>query len=131
MSVIYNATVKNSRMNVARGATGSGGIDNSASLANLLITTLNAGGTTLVTLPLNKPSFTLTNATLTLVTTTPVSASAGQTGTAAWAQINDGGGTSVITGLTVGTGGQDIVLNSTSITSGQTVTITSGSISHG
>jgi hypothetical protein len=38
----------------------------------------------------------------------------------------DGGGTAIVSGLTVGTSGQDINLNSTSITNGQTVTISTG-----
>jgi hypothetical protein len=44
----------------------------------------------------------------------------------------DGGGTAIVSGLTVGTSGQDINLNSTStsITNGQTVTISTGTIRH-
>jgi hypothetical protein len=42
----------------------------------------------------------------------------------------DGGGTAIVSGLTVGTSGQDINLNSTSITNGQTVTISTGTITH-
>jgi hypothetical protein len=41
---------------------------------------------------------------------------------------SDGGGTAIVSGLTVGTSGQDINLNSTSITNGQTVTISTGTI---
>jgi len=51
-------------------------------------------------------------------------------GTAAEAQIKNGDGTAVITGLTVGTGGADIILDSVSITTGQTVTLTTGTITH-
>lgn len=56
--------------------------------------------------------------------------SANNTGTAAEARIVDSDGTSVVTGLTVGTSASDINLDSTSITSGQTVTISSATITH-
>jgi hypothetical protein len=53
------------------------------------------------------------------------------TGTAAAARIRtSGGGTDIITGLTVGTSGADIILDSLSITSGQTVTLNSAVITH-
>ena len=51
-------------------------------------------------------------------------------GTAAKAEINDGNGLTVISGLTVGVGAEDIVLDSVSITAGQTVTISSATITH-
>ena len=51
-------------------------------------------------------------------------------GTAAKAEINDGNGLAVITGLTVGVAAEDIVLDSVSITAGQTVTISSATITH-
>lgn len=56
---------------------------------------------------------------------------AGNTGTAAAAQIKDSGGTARITGLSVGTSATDIVLDSTSITSGQNVDMTSATLTHG
>jgi len=56
--------------------------------------------------------------------------SANNDGTAAAAQIKNGDGTPVITGLTVGTSGADINLDSVSITTGQTVTLTTGTITH-
>ncbi len=46
------------------------------------------------------------------------------------AEINDGDGLTVISGLTVGLAAEDIVLDSVSITAGQTVTITSATITH-
>jgi hypothetical protein len=51
-------------------------------------------------------------------------------GTAAIAEINDGDGLTVISGLTVGVAAEDIVLDSVDITAGQTVTITSATITH-
>jgi hypothetical protein len=58
------------------------------------------------------------------------SVTASGTGTAAAARIKTSGGTSNLTGLTVGTSGSDINLDSTSITSGQTVTLSSATIQH-
>jgi hypothetical protein len=124
MTVVYSNTIKNNRMTQAEL-----GIDNNAAAANLLIGTA-AMATTLVTIPLSKPSFTVSGNAMTMAGV-PHSGTASATGTAAAAQINDGGGTAQVTGLTVGTSGTDIVLNSTSITSGQTVTITAGTITHG
>lgn len=57
--------------------------------------------------------------------------SAGNTGTAAAAQIKNSTGTVRISGLTVGTSGSDINLNNTSINSGQSVTLSSATIAHG
>lgn len=56
--------------------------------------------------------------------------SANNGGTAAEAQIKDGDGNVVISGLTVGVGSGDVQLDSVTITAGQTVTITAGTITH-
>lgn len=56
--------------------------------------------------------------------------SASGTGTAAAARVKNSGGTSNLTGLTVGTSGSDINLNNTSINSGQSVTLSSATITH-
>lgn len=50
------------------------------------------------------------------------SATAGNTGTAAWFRITTSGGTAVVDG-SAGTSSADLILNSTSFTSGQTVSI--------
>jgi hypothetical protein len=62
--------------------------------------------------------------------------SADATGTAAAATVTtavDGGGTLVISGLTVGSvaGATDIVLSSTNVVIAQPITITTASITHG
>jgi hypothetical protein len=80
---------------------------------------------------LPNPCGTVTNGVLTFDMDPDLSdASANNDGTAAAAQIKNGDGTAVITGLTVGTSGTDIVLDSVSITTGQTVTLTTGTITH-
>lgn len=83
---------------------------------------------TLAVITLSKPSFTESGGVITMVA--PKSGFASHTGTAASADIKDGGGNIIVSGLTVGTIGSDINLNSTALTSGQTVTITSGTITH-
>jgi len=82
----------------------------------------------LVVLTLAKPSFIESGGVLTMAGA-PRSGTAALTGTAAAARIKDGGGTVVVSGLTVGTSGTDIVLNSTLINNFQTVTLNSFSIS--
>jgi hypothetical protein len=80
----------------------------------------------LATIPIQKPSFTESGGVLTLAGPpgTPLTATAGNTGTAAVARFKSSAASIIITGLTVGTSATDIILNSTSITSGQTVSIT-------
>lgn len=125
MAVTYNATLKAARMQEVLDA-----IDANASPATLEIGT-SGMASVLATITLADPSFTRSNAVLTMAGVPKSDTSADNTGTAAEARIKDGGGTVVVSGLTVGTSGTDIVLNSTSIVSGQTVTISSGTITHG
>jgi len=123
MAVNYVASLKTTRMNSVVTA-----VDANAAPATLEIGTA-AMAQVLVVITLGDPSFSVSGDTMTMVGV-PKSGTASQTGTAAAARIKDGGGTSIITGLTVGTSGSDINLNSTSITNGQTVTISSGTIQH-
>ena len=124
MAVTYRASLKTTRMNSVVTD-----IDNNASPADLQIGTAGMSSV-LVTIPLSDPSFTVSGSVATLAGV-PKSANASASGTAAEARIRDGGGTNIVTGLTVGTSGTDIVLNSVSITSGQHVSITAGTITHG
>ena len=123
MAVNYIASLKTTRMTSVITS-----VDANAAPATLEIGTA-AMAQVLVIITLGDPSFSVSGDTITMVGV-PKSGTASQTGTAAAARIKDGGGTSVITGLTVGTSGSDINLNSTSITNGQTVTISSGTIQH-
>lgn len=83
----------------------------------------------LVTITLGDPSFTESGGVITMAGA-PKSGVAGAAGTAAVARIKDGGGTTKVNNLTVGTSGSDINLNSTSIASAQVVTLTAGTITH-
>jgi hypothetical protein len=123
MSVTYNATLKSTRMTdviTAIGATG-------------YLNFFNSTPILLASLPLANPAGTVTTGVLTF--TVPLTDStADATGTAVGASITtaiDGGGTTVISGLTVGTSGTDIVLSSTNIVAGQPVTVTAAGITHG
>lgn len=119
MAVVYNTTLKNTRMTAVVSAIGTTG--------KLVIGTTGLG-TVLATLSLSATAGTVAGGILTFNAIT--SATAGNTGTAAEAKITDGTN-DIVTGLTVGTSGANINLSSTSITTGDTVAITSGSITHG
>ena len=134
MTVSYAATLKTNRMQlvpdliatkVAAASTGS------ALAGSLVIGTASLSGATgvLVTIPLPTVPLTVSGAVATLQGV-PLSATASATGTAALAEFRNNAGTTVVSGLTVGTSATDIILNSTSITSGQTVTVSSGTITH-
>jgi len=124
MAVTYSAAVKTARMNAVVAQ-----IDASATAATLEIGTSGMAGV-LATFTLTDPCGTVSGDTLTFDFDPDLSATASGTGTAAAAQIKNGDGTVVISGLTVGTAATDIVLDSDSITSGQTVTLATGTIQH-
>jgi len=136
MTVTYaTATVKTPRMQVMADVIASrtpAAATGTATAGQLVIGTASLSGGTgvLATIALPATAFTVSGAVATLQGV-PLSATASASGTAALAEFRNNAGTTVISGLTVGTSGSDINLNSTSITSGQTVTITSGTITHG
>jgi len=126
MTVTYNTTLKNTRMDAVDDAINSG-----VGTAVLEIGTAGMG-TVLATIDLPNPAFGASASGVITLQGVPLSdTSADATDTAAEARIKDRDGTAVITGLTVGTSGTDIILDSVSITSGQTVTIDSGTLTHG
>ena len=123
MAVTYTTAVKNARLDAVTSAIGPTGV--------LEIGT-TAMGTVLATISLNNPAAAAASGGVLTLSGFPKSdTSADATGTAAAARIRTaGGGTDIITGLTVGTSGADINLDSLSITAGQTVTINSATITH-
>jgi hypothetical protein len=134
LAVVYNATLKTNRMQlvadliaskVAAASTGAG------SAGQLVIGTsaLSGGTGVLATLALPNPPATVSGAVLTL-SGVPLSVAASASGTAALAEFRNNAGTTITSGLTVGTVGTDVILGTTTITSGGTVTITSGTITH-
>ena len=138
MTAVYSDTLKTNRMQLVSDLTAGkvfAASTGTASAGQLVIgTAALAGGTgVLATIALPTAPF-VVSGTGTIVATlqgTPLSATASATGTAAKAEFRNNGGTTVCSGLTVGTSGSDINLTSTSVTSGQTVTVTSGTITHG
>jgi hypothetical protein len=120
--MIYNTTLKNTRMTDVVTAIGSAG--------KLEIGTA-AMATVLATILLSNPAGTVSGGVLTFSGTPLTVASAANSGTAAAARVRDGSNTDIITGLTVSSSSGDIVLSSTNIVAGQPVTITSASITHG
>lgn len=122
MAVTYTTAVKNARLNAVTTAIGATGV--------LEIGT-TAMGTVLATIPLANPAAPGASGGVLTFTMPQSDTSADATGTAAAARIRTaGGGTDIVTGLTVGTSGSDINLDSTSITATQTVTINSATITH-
>jgi hypothetical protein len=103
-------------------------IDANASPAYIEVCTASFA-TTLVTITLSDPSFTESSGVITMAGA-PKSGVATNAGTAAVARIKDGGGTTKVNNLTVGTSGADVNLNSTTISIGQTVTLSSATITH-
>ena len=125
MAVNYSATLKTTRMQAVVTA-----IDSGAGVGFVEICSA-AYATVLATIPLQKPSATVSTDMLTFVNAPGMTdTSADASGTAAVARIKMSTGTVVIQGLTVGVGTGDIQLNSTAITAGQTVTLTNGTIQH-
>lgn len=135
MSVIYNATLKNNRMQLvadliagktAAASTGT------ATAGKLVVGTSALSGATgvLVTYTLSTTPGTVSSGVLT-ISGTPLTAVATDTGTAAKAEFRDNSGTVIVSGLTVGTSAADIIINATAVSTGQSVTLTAGTITHG
>jgi hypothetical protein len=135
MAVVYAATLKTNRMQlvadliaskVAAASTGS------ALAGQLVIGTGALSGATgvLATIALPTTPFTVSGAVITLQGV-PLSIAASASGTAALAEFRNNAGTTVVSGLTVGTSATDIILGTTTISSGGTVTVTAGTITHG
>lgn len=130
MSISYATATKNARLVAALTAAVSGqSVDGNTSFGKLVIGTSALSGSTgvLVTITLQKPSFTITGGVATMAGL-PLSANATATGTAAKAELRDSAGNTIASGLTVGTSGTDIIIFSTSITSGETVRVSSAAI---
>ena len=83
----------------------------------------------LATLALPNPPGTVSGAVFTL-SGVPLTIAASASGTAALAELRNNAGTTIVSGLSVGTAATDVILGTTTITSGGTVTITAGTITH-
>lgn len=127
MSVVYDISLKNTRMSAVVSAIDNGG----AGSLNFGTSSGFGGANLLATITFNATCGTVSGGVLTFSGTPLVDSSAANTGTAAEGEVLDGTGHIVISGLTIATSAADIVLSSTSIVEGQSVTITSASITHG
>ena len=127
MSVVYNTALKNTRMTDVVTAVDNGGAgsllfgDGVSFISTHLLSTIVFSAT----------FGTVSGGVLTVSGTPKVDASAAHSGVASAAEVEDGVGHVVISGLTVGTSASDINLSSTSIVAGQSVTITAATITHG
>ena len=124
MAVTYSAATKTARMTAVLNT-----IDGAATAGKLLLGTTGMA-TTLCTITLTDPCGTVLGATLTLDLDPDIEAVAVADGDLAAAIITDGDGTTVISGLTVGTSSADIIVDSVSVVAGQTVKATAGSFTH-
>lgn len=119
MAVTYDAAVKTARITATRDQVANGTLEiGTTGMASVL-----------ATFGLSATGGSVSGSVWTLAFDASTVA-AGGTGTAAAARIKDSGGTSRITGLTVGTSGSDINLDNTSINSGQNATLSSATITH-
>lgn len=123
MAVVYNTTVKNSRLQAVIDAIGASG--------RLKIGTAGMAAV-LADIPLAATAFSAPSAGAMSLAGVPIADTAADaTGTAAEATITTSAGTVVVSGLTVSTTGANINLNSTAIQVNQEVRITGGTITHG
>jgi hypothetical protein len=135
MSAVYNSTLKDARLQLvadliagksAAAATGA------ATAGQLVIGTSALSGATGVLASFDLPTTPfVVSAGVAVLQGVPLTATAVATGTAAKAEIRNSAGTTIVSGLTVGTVGAHITLPSVSINSGGEVVITAGTIVHG
>jgi hypothetical protein len=125
MPVAYNPQLKTTRMQAVITA-----IDAAGKAGTIDIGTRGLG-LVLATLALQLPSFTQSTDPGTIIMSgIPISGLAVADGVVGSAQIKDGNGTVVVSGLSVGTSGTDIIIDSMSIASGQAVNLTSAVLTH-
>ena len=125
MAVVYNTTLKNTRMDAVTTAIGASG--------KLVIGTSALSGATgvLATITLGSSAFGVSANGVITLSGVPLSATASAGGTAALAEIRTSADATVVSGLTVGTSASDIIVGTTTIASGNTVQVNSGTITHG
>lgn len=123
MSVNYNITVRNNRLQQALNA-----ID--AGTGHGVLRLLDPGGVILSSLALAKPCAAIAGGLMNFLGLSLIDPAAAASGLATRARIEDSTGTVVIDGLTVSTStGADIILAPTNaIAAGQTIAIQSGTI---
>lgn len=122
MSVNYNVSVRNTRLQDVATAIDAGGSNGSLQL-------LDGSGNVMSTLTLARPCGTVAAGILNFSGLPLTDSAAASGGSATAARVRDSTGTVVISGLTVGTAATDIILSPTNqIVAGQTVSITAANI---
>jgi len=122
MSVVYNTTLKNTRMTDVVTALGTAGkIKIGTAGMAVVLSTIN----------LSNPAGTVTGGVLTFSGVPLTDPTAANSGTAAAAILTDSSNVTIISGLTVSSSSGDIVISSTNVVAGQPVTLTAASITHG
>ena len=116
MSVNYTQPIINARLSATITAIG----------GPVFLVLTDKFNVTLVSLPLANPIGGVSGGGL--IFTTPVTAAAVNTGSAALASIQTSSGGPIVSGLTVSSFSGDIIMGNPLITAGQTVTLTSGEI---
>lgn len=125
MSVVYNNTLKTTRMTSVRTA-----VDAGPSFGTIEIgTAAMAAVLAIITLP--KPMSSEAVGVLTILGVPLTSAAAIGAGTAAAARFKDSTGAVVVSSLTVGTAASDLIITNTTIAIGDLIQLNSGTITHG
>lgn len=139
MAVNYSSTLKTNRMQLVADLIASKTVvasSGTASAGTIVVGTSALSGATGVLASFTLPATpgTVSGAVFT-ISGTPLTATAGATGTASLAEIRNNAGTVIVSGLTVGLSSAsptpDIIINATAISTGQSVTLTSGTLTHG
>ena len=134
-SVTYSTAAGNARLTaglITTGTSAGASVDGQSSYGIMVIgdsslSTSCTGAHVLVTVTLQKPSFSISSKVATLLGV-PLSATPSANGTAALANLCDSGNNVVISGLTVGTSGTDVTVSTTTISTSVPVSVTSGTI---
>lgn len=122
MSVNYALSIENSRLQLVANAIDAGG-------ANGVMRLLDGSGNVLSSLLLARPCGAVAADYLTFAGMSLIDPSAGGTGAALAARVEDSTGATIISGLTVGTAGTDIILSPTNfIKAGQAIAIQQATI---
>jgi hypothetical protein len=120
MAVNYTTAVANARLEAVRAALNAGG-------GGDIVLQTAGGAVDLCSVPLDASIGAPASKVLTVISA-PKQGSATVQGAAAAAKLVDGSGTTVASGLTVGTSGSDVNLNDVNLLVGSQVTLNSGTI---
>jgi hypothetical protein len=136
MAVNYSGTLKTNRMQLVADLIASktiaSPISTGAGSAGTLVigtSSLSGGTGVLATITLQNPAATVSGSVMT-ISGVPLTANASAGGTAALAELRNNAGTTIVSGLTVGTSASDVIVTTVTVVNAQPVTVTSGTITH-